>query len=78
VTASGDGLAVAVADDGLGWCEAAEQAAATCRSDHAVNENSTGIGLRAAHDRLARLGGTLSVVGNEDGGITMRAWIPLS
>jgi LuxR family transcriptional regulator, regulator of acetate metabolism len=42
-----------------------------------VNGTSTGIGLKASYDRLARVGGALSVVGNEDGGLTVRAWVPM-
>jgi signal transduction histidine kinase len=33
--------------------------------------------LKSSYERLARLGGALSVVGNEDGGVTVRAWVPL-
>lgn len=66
LAATDGGVAVAVADDGLGWVAAGERSRAT----------SSGIGLHAAYDRLARLGGTLSVVGNEDGGLTVRAWVP--
>ena len=66
VAATDDGVAVAVADDGLGWAAASERSRAT----------SSGMGLNASYDRLARLGGTLSVVGNEDGGLTVRAWVP--
>lgn len=55
------GIAISVADDGNGWSEPAGE----------------GIGLRTTADRLAELGGTLSVVANEDGGLTVRIWIPL-
>ncbi|MER7013799.1 GAF domain-containing protein, partial [Saccharopolyspora sp. NPDC000359] len=55
------GVAISVADDGKGWSEPA----------------GNGIGLRTTADRLAELGGTLSVVANEDGGLTVRIWIPL-
>ena len=41
-----------------------------------MGRESSGMGLQASYDRLARLGGTLSVVGNEDGGLTVRAWVP--
>jgi signal transduction histidine kinase len=66
IAAADDGVTVAVADDGMGWVAAGERSRAT----------SSGIGLHASYDRLARLGGTLSVVGNEDGGLTVRAWVP--
>ena len=44
------------------------------RTPHA--SSSSGIGLCASYDRIARLGGVLSVVGNEDGGLTVRMWVP--
>ncbi|MCW2595183.1 MAG: hypothetical protein JWP39_1071 [Jatrophihabitans sp.] len=82
LVASGDGLAVAIADDGLGWPDAADESgdlvvglAAKSRRC-AAPESSTGIGLKASYDRVARLGGALSIVGNEDGGLTVRAWVP--
>jgi LuxR family transcriptional regulator, regulator of acetate metabolism len=79
LVATDGGVSVAVADDGLGWPDAAEasRTAQLCTaSSRAVSESSTGIGLRSSHDRLARLGGVLSVVGNDDGGLTVRAWVP--
>ncbi|HEV2376759.1 MAG TPA: histidine kinase [Streptosporangiaceae bacterium] len=57
------GITVAVADDGQGLDPG--------RAGH------TGLGLRAARDRVGRLGGHLTVTGNEDGGVTFRAWVPL-
>ncbi len=54
------GLAVSVADDG----------------DGASVRDSDGIGLRSAADRVGSLGGTLSTVVNEDGGLTVRVWMP--
>ncbi|HZE51602.1 MAG TPA: GAF domain-containing protein [Jatrophihabitantaceae bacterium] len=69
VAATDGGVAVAIADDGLGWTAAGERATGP------VN-HSTGIGLQASYNRLARLGGALSVVGNEDGGLTVRTWVP--
>ncbi len=69
IAATDGGVAVAVADDGLGWSAAGERSRAT-------RGTSSGLGLQASYDRLARLGGTLSVVGNEDGGLTVRAWVP--
>lgn len=59
------GVALAVADDGLGW------------GAETMTKESSGMGLNACYERMARLGGTLSAVGNEDGGITVRAWIPV-
>jgi signal transduction histidine kinase len=35
-----------------------------------------GLGLEAAAVRLGRVGGTLHLTGNDDGGATLRAWIP--
>lgn len=74
-----EGVTVAVADDGLGWAEAAERTLAAPASSHhaGVGASSTGMGLQASYDRLAQLGGSLSVVGNEDGGLTLRAWVPV-
>jgi signal transduction histidine kinase len=68
LAATDGGIAVAVADDGLGWAAAA--------AGERPRATSSGMGLNASYDRLARLGGTLSVVGNEDGGLTVRAWVP--
>jgi signal transduction histidine kinase len=65
------GVALAVADDGVGW---GQEHAGEVRG---APDSSGGMGLNACHDRMARLGGTLSVVGNEDGGITVRAWLPV-
>lgn len=86
VISTGAGVAVAVADDGWGWGDSAEAtpglvddlyASAEHRAGAApVTDSSSKIGLKACHDRLARVGGTLSVVGNEDGGLTVRAWAP--
>jgi signal transduction histidine kinase len=77
LTATDGGLTVAVADDGMGWSEAAERTVSgRPYPERAVGDCSTGIGLQASYDRIAQLGGTLSVVGNEDGGLTVRAWLP--
>ena len=72
------GLTIAVADDGLGWAEASGDPADLLyrQTTAAHSEMSNGMGLKASHDRLARLGGALSVVGNDDGGLTVRASIP--
>lgn len=83
--ASGGGIAVAVADDGLGWAQAASAESGTPRESFDPSDarprvdptGSSGMGLRGSHDRVARLGGSLSVVGNEDGGLALRAWVPV-
>jgi signal transduction histidine kinase len=62
VFASGDGVAVSVSDDGVGLPE--------------DSPTHTGLGLVAAAGRLARVGGTLTVSPNDDGGVTVRAWLP--
>lgn len=66
------GVAVAVADDGVGWAPASEQALEALRPGWL----SSGLGLEATLERLQRVGGRLSLVGNDDGGMTMRAWVP--
>ena len=63
--AADGGVSLVVADDGVGLVPG--------RSDE---ERSSGLGLDATADRLARVGGQLSVSTNEDGGCTMRAWLP--
>jgi signal transduction histidine kinase len=55
-----DGCAVAISDDGQGL----------------ASDGRPGIGLTAARQRLEQLGGSLLVVNNEDGGLTLRAWVP--
>jgi signal transduction histidine kinase len=37
---------------------------------------AAGLGLAAVTERLARIGGTLAVGPNDDGGVTLQAWIP--
>ena len=84
LVASGDGLTVAVADDGLGWPDAPPPGTdpraqlRTSRRPRAPDDCSSGMGLCASYDRIARLGGALSVVGNEDGGLTVRMWVPVT
>lgn len=70
--AAGDtGLTLVVADDGLG------RACGPGDDEQAPEQPwSSGVGLRNARERLERLGGELSVVDNEDGGITVRAQVP--
>jgi signal transduction histidine kinase len=57
-----DGVTVAVADDGVGL-----------RRDDA---DRPGLGLSAMADTIGRVGGYLTVGGNDDGGVTVRAWVP--
>ena len=64
MTKEDEGVSVAVADDGLGW------------PDEDPRREPHGMGLAAATERLARLGGRLRVFGNEDNGLTVRAWVP--
>jgi signal transduction histidine kinase len=57
-----DGVAVTIADDGVG-----------------LNDEPSGghgLGLAATAERLARVGGTVSIGSNEDGGVTVQAWLP--
>lgn len=70
-------VTLAVADDGVGWARAAEVTFGDRKSaDRTPSDRSSGLGLQAAFDRLAQVGGGMSVVGNEDGGLTVRAWVP--
>jgi LuxR family transcriptional regulator, regulator of acetate metabolism len=57
-----DGATVAVYDDGVGPPE--------------DDDDHSGLGLAATTDRLGRLGGGLNVGRNDDGGVTVRAWVP--
>ncbi|WP_272882324.1 GAF domain-containing sensor histidine kinase [Amycolatopsis tucumanensis] len=59
---SGGGVQVVVADDGTG--------------EDAEDSPGTGMGLRSLAERAARLGGRVSLVRDEDGGCTLRAWVP--
>jgi signal transduction histidine kinase len=56
------GVLVVVADDGVGM--------------PASGGEGRGLGLGAIADRLARLGGAVAVDANEDGGATLRLWVP--
>jgi signal transduction histidine kinase len=56
------GVTVAVSDDGVGLRPG--------DTDH------RGLGLAAQADGLGRVGGYLTVGGNDDGGVTVRAWVP--
>jgi LuxR family transcriptional regulator, regulator of acetate metabolism len=57
-----DGVAVAVHDDGVG--------------PPVPGDDRGGLGLAAATERLARVGGRLSLGRNDDGGVTVQAWVP--
>jgi signal transduction histidine kinase len=57
-----DGLAVTVSDDGVGLAEG-----------YVAHE---GLGLAAMTERLGQVGGTLTVSRNDDGGVTVQAWLP--
>jgi len=57
-----DSATVAVYDDGIGPPDTAAE--------------PSGLGLAAVAERLGRLGGRLTVGRNEDGGVTVRAWVP--
>jgi signal transduction histidine kinase len=58
-----DGATVAVNDDGIG--------------PPAVRDGpGGGLGLTAATERLGRVGGYLTIRRNDDGGCTVRAWVP--
>lgn len=59
-----DGATVAVNDDGIG--------------PPAHRNGRRGLGLGAATDRLGRVGGYLTIGRNDDGGCTVRAWVPTS
>jgi LuxR family transcriptional regulator, regulator of acetate metabolism len=59
---SRDGVAVAVHDDGVG--------------PPPPGDDRGGLGLAAATERLARVGGGLTIGRNDDGGATVQAWAP--
>jgi signal transduction histidine kinase len=62
VFASRDGVAVAVHDDGVG--------------PPPDGADLGGLGLAAATERLERVGGHLTMGRNDDGGVTVQAWVP--
>lgn len=64
LSTSHGGLLVAVADDGIGP-QPEKESAQSCQ-----------LGLSALRDSVARVGGTLEVLPNDDRGTTLRAWIP--
>ena len=57
-----DGVAVTVSDDGAGLAD-----------DYA---GRGGLGLTSMSERLARVGGTVTIGPNDDRGVTVQAWIP--
>jgi signal transduction histidine kinase len=59
----GEAVTAVVADDGRGLRD--------------TKETRPRLGLAANRDRLGRLGGTLTVENNEDGGVTLRARVPV-
>ncbi len=56
------GVAVTISDDGVGLDD-----------DH---DSTDGLGLTTMSERLARVGGTVAIVRNDDGGVTVQAWTP--
>jgi LuxR family transcriptional regulator, regulator of acetate metabolism len=71
--AADGGLSLVVADDGVGLNRSPGEGPA---GDGETPSSGLGLGLEATADRLGRVGGQLVVSTNEDGGCTMRAWIP--
>ncbi|GKQ39026.1 GAF domain-containing protein [Streptomyces sp. A012304] len=63
VFAASDGVTVRIADDGVGLPPA--------------GRTREGLGVAAMAERLARVGGRLSMGRNEDGGVTVQAWVPV-
>jgi signal transduction histidine kinase len=59
--AADGGVSVVITDDGVG---------------PATSTNGDGLGLMAARERLSRLGGRLQIDAGDEGGCTVRAWIP--
>jgi signal transduction histidine kinase len=57
-----DGVAVTVSDDGVGLDD-----------DYTRGD---GLGLASMSERVARVGGTVTIGRNDDGGATFQAWAP--
>jgi signal transduction histidine kinase len=64
--ATDGGVSVVVADDGVGLDQPSD----------GNGSSSSGLGLEATANRLGQVGGQMVVSTNEDGGCTMRAWLP--
>lgn len=62
VFAVSGGVTVRISDDGVGLPTA--------------GRGSEGLGMSTMSERLARVGGRLDIGGNEDGGVTVQAWVP--
>jgi len=69
LSAMAGAVAVAVTDDGRGLADRRALAPGTAGGER-------GLGLEAAAVRMARLGGSLQIAQNDDGGVTLRAWVP--
>lgn len=59
---TGEGLTVTVSDDGIGLPEDLH--------------DGQGMGLVSAAERMARIGGKLSINDSDDGGVSVQAWLP--
>jgi signal transduction histidine kinase len=57
-----DGVVIVISDDGIG--------------SGANVEKPGGLGLSSLADSIAQVGGNMAVLANEDGGTTVRAWVP--
>jgi signal transduction histidine kinase len=62
VFAHRDGVAITVSDDGVGL-----------DNDYARGD---GLGLAAMTERIARVGGTVTIGRNDDAGVSVQAWVP--
>lgn len=67
-----DGVQVAIVDDGAAPYERPTPA----QDDAARRPVSSRLGIRALSDRAAAVGGRVSLVQDEDGGATLRVWVP--
>jgi signal transduction histidine kinase len=68
VFATRGGVAVAVSDDGVGLDEDRILSGGRVLAD--------GLGLVAVTERVGRVGGAVTISPNEDGGVTVQAWVP--
>ena len=67
-----DGVAVTVSDDGAGL-RGDRPGGGSLPGDRTA---SGGLGLVSMSERLGRVGGTVTLAGNEDGGATLQVWTP--